>query len=855
MIRFIRGLQLQQYAFWLGFLAGCLFWWFQGKFRAGLPRIISNLKARAQMTRQSIMAGTEARYRKDVLRAAQHMHLAAPLFSLDEIYIPPLFVAPPARHDPDQDIQEEENALAFSLPYMPDMPGLAATYHAPHLTLTEALKGGANLILIGGPGSGKTVALAYLASQVARQQIETGDLKQYLPILVHAADLAFAPSDQNRLDTLVDAAAAHVSALTLPRLPVLIRSSLENNRALLLLDGLDELPPDQVNKVVDLLGWWLEKYPSLRVAATASYEYFDGLAALGMAPLAISAWTLAQRNDFVELWSRQWSRFVTSTHAPTLQDVDPLLMNGWLINSDHSYSPLENTLKLWAAYAGDALGPSPANAIEAYLLRMTVGVDRSRPALETLAMQMICSLNTAVTAKEAEKWVPASVTTVSPFEAGAAAEGTTGQPAPSSETELVEPEKKRPGKASAQEHTPVQRILFDLSSSGLLVNRKDGRLSLVHPTITGYLAGHALASSGNITSIANQPEWAGKTLALRYLASVNDLTEQIAPSLEQKDDPLFRKLMSASQWLRDAPKNVRWRPLMMRRLVAMMQHEMLAMGLRMRAMCALAYSGDSGVALVFRQLLTNQSGIVRQLAALGCGLLRDTKSVNDLIALLNDPEPEVSQAAIMALATISDRTSLDAIAATLLHGSEAMRRIAAEALAFHPEEGHPALQDGSSMDDLLVRRAVVHGLVKVGEPWAIQILEKMQIEDGQWVVRNAATMAMAALGKPNLYIPRPLPALTETPWLVMYAAGLGVGVSPGKPALELLLQALKSGNEQQRLAALDYISLKGDEGFIPAIYHILFGSKGEIREAAFNTLWYLGAAGVKLPSPTQFGLG
>jgi Cdc6-like AAA superfamily ATPase len=61
--------------------------------------------------------------------------------------------------EPDQDASRAEE-YHLELPYLLDWPELGARYHSATLTLAEALSGGANLLLIGKPGTGKTVALA-----------------------------------------------------------------------------------------------------------------------------------------------------------------------------------------------------------------------------------------------------------------------------------------------------------------------------------------------------------------------------------------------------------------------------------------------------------------------------------------------------------------------------------------------------------------------------------------------------------------------------------------------------------------------------------------------------------------------
>ena len=100
------------------------------------------------------------------------------------------------------------------------------------------------------------------------------------------------------------------------------------------------------------------------------------------------------------------------------------------------------------------------------------------------------------------------------------------------------------------------------------------------------------------------------------------------------------------------------------------------------------------------------------------------------------------QAACLALVNIGTKPALETAASIFLHGEEALRRVISEAFAHHIVDGHPILKEASSMEDLLLRRTSIHGLRLVNEPWAIRILDEMQIEDGQWVVRNAAAQAM-----------------------------------------------------------------------------------------------------------------
>ena len=169
-----------------------------------------------------------------------------------------------------------------------------------------------------------------------------------------------------------------------------------------------------------------------------------------------------------------------------------------------------------------------------------------------------------------------------------------------------------------------------------------------------------------------------------------------------------------------------------------------------------------------------------RLVALGSGAAGDTKAVKTLEGVLLAPSISAQRAACLALIAIGTTEALEMVAQTLLNGDEDMRRAAAEALANDVKEGHAMLKDGVTMQDILLRRAVVYGLARVNEPWATELLQKVRVDDDQWVVRNSASEVLDAMNSANdPRIPRPLKPPSETPWLIAFAGTQGVGISPG----------------------------------------------------------------------------
>lgn len=832
MIDFLRNLQIDQTSFWLGFVAGALFLWIASRLRTYIPGTVKFLSKRIQEARESAAASIELRLRNDTIRVAQKQHLASMLFSLDEVAIEPRLIAPPIVTQDDTTAQPLDN-VSITVPYAPDWPEVAAAYHSPTLTLPQALQDGANILLSGHPGSGKSFALAYLASRVAQRDAGLNSLSDFVPIYLHVANIPANIENQPLTQCIAETLSKNMPSLPKARLESLVDISFSGDRALLLIDGLDEMTPAQAEPIVAFIKQIAEKHPTARMVVTASHENHYGLPSIGLQPLAIATWTTDERKSFVANWGELWSKYISLPEAEENNYVSPRFLNAWLLTHTTPASPMEWTLKVWSAYAGDILGQDHISSIEAFLRRISANIPEARQALEALALQMICTSSTTLNPQDTKKCIEQ-------FE----------PPAPATGEEITETDNS-PTQSTYK--VKLGGVLPALTDSGLITQYSDSRVGFIHTIFPAYLAGNILASSNNLSAIQEQPMWVGKNLTLFFFGRTGDITPVVQSMLKQ-DDLLHRQLLTAARWLSLAPKNAIWRAAVLRTLAGLLQKEAHSLNLVMRATAAIALSGDSGAGTLFRQMLTSEHANLRLASALGCGLSRDAKATNDLSELTADSNASVVRAACLALVAIDTKESMNAIATSLLHGNETLQRAAAEALANHPTEGHPTLKEGSGIENLMIRRAVVYGLLRVNQPWATEILENLSLEDKEWIVRNAAIQAVESLRSPNPFIPKPTRPVEDQPWLIEHAAKLGISVSPGKPARDLVLQIVAQGNEDQRLAALEYLRLHGDKDAIHHLYRTYFGTTGETHEAAYNALWQVATAGVELPSPQQFGM-
>jgi len=301
---------LQPFSFLIGLVTATVFWWLMGRMRPLLGEFKESMQERREEAQARRSTGVEENHRRATLRRAQGMHLAAPLFALDEIIEVPRLLAPPAIVDPDA-TPADDDIVTSALPYMPAWPEMAAIYQAPSFSLPQAIGSSINLVITGQPGIGKTTALAYLASLLANRDPQLGEQSEGVPFLYHVGDLNLPDGEiKDVLNPIQSAAAERASMLDLTRLPNFIQHAFSSGRALLLLDGFDELYPDEQIKVTEYLKALRKAYPKIQIVITGGPEQLDGLIGLGFAPMTLMPWKTKQRDDFVQKWGKLWMQTV-----------------------------------------------------------------------------------------------------------------------------------------------------------------------------------------------------------------------------------------------------------------------------------------------------------------------------------------------------------------------------------------------------------------------------------------------------------------------------------------------------------------------------------------------------------------
>lgn len=834
--------QIDLLSFWLGFLVATFFWFLLGRMRPLLPAIRERFRLLIRTIRERNLQGANDYLRQETVRRAQRWHQAASLFALDDILLPPLLIAPPASFEPEA-APEPESAASRVIPYMPEWPEFLSGYGYPRLTLAEALSSGNPIAVTGRPGSGKTVTLAHLACQVARKETAAGVLMDYAPLLMHVLDIDLTLEEKkDPLETLFNFLTSKAPVLLQSQLRRLILERFKEGRALILLDGVDELPPEQHGQVTAYIKAILTEYPDTRLAITTTPDWIDGLADIGIAPLALSAWSQPERDIFLKRWNSAWNEYIVPnlSRHDLIHLVSPDLLTGWLATERGFVTPLEWTLKVWEVYAGDIKGPTNLGAIETFLARFCKGLI-TRPILEKIARQFLVRAQAGLRYGELDRVITEQTGPRLP---------TVMATPPEEETQTLK--KKKKGRRDLILSTGEQ-IIEELVNSGLLAEHSNELIRITSPVFAGVLAAFQVSTDDLVKAVA-EPHWPLYNQSIHYLAARSNEADWIDEFLYVESSILARNLQITSRWLLDAPPSASWRPHLFRALASLIQDESLPLGLRARAVAGFVVSNDPSLPRLFRQLFASQSEAVRQVSALGAGAWGEPTLIPDIGALMSDPSEPVRISACLALTAIHTDNAINMAAEVMMNGDEGLRQAAAEAIALLPNIGPDIMKEASGMDDILTRRAAVFGLAQLHDPWAKQLLEKITIEDSQWVVRNVAAQALDDLEKPDHHIPRPMPKPWDCGWLIAFASKRGIGVGPNQPANDLLHMALTTGTLDEQLGALEFARFIHDEKILVDVYGLFYSGEREIGEAALITISYWSMSGVKLPAPQQIEL-
>lgn len=817
MLDFLPRIYLDFASFWIGAVIAVIALILYLRLKPRSAQIQIWIRERFESVQNSLTFQASYRLRQQTLAYAQKQHLSAAFCPLDEILIPPRILASP-HHLSKDGLPPDLSTLQDVLPYTADYPEFSAAYQYPSLSLKEALKKGANLALLGRPGSGKTVTLAHLTSQILRGEID--NLQNWEPLFIDANDLALHLPSEKLITATTAALLENNMFRQVSQLDDLVQSFFQEKRAFLIIDNLDQLPRQETILVTTFIKAILREFSWIKLATAASVEYFNGLLETDLVPAAVAGWGTKERSAFTERWMEAYFTHGDTANGSGINtglhgEEGELLAKNWLHSTKLNVTPLTFTLQLWGMVAGDSTGARADHGIEAYIQRLTTPLPTSPlPQLQKMATSILLSKDNEYSRSSIQEADPAY------------------QDQPSTTGGL-----------------PSGDVLKVCRDAGILSETKDRKYRFKHPSFAGYLAATALRQPlpDYVSSTLVDEAWSTAVETYRFAGLNTEIRSHLLRHRNSKENLLSPALLRRASMLPYLPPDSKEADQLRKEITrGILKAPLLETKFRLASI--LASSGDPDAESIFRYFLKSPDVGTVQTGILGCGYLRSTKSTASIIDLLGQ-HILADIASCFALVQIGTKDALESVANFLLTGDEKHRQAAAEALANHPREGHPTLKDASELDQLTVRHAAVFGLRRIRQPWAKDILDELKIEDEEWLVRNAAQQASDALRGNSPFIPNPNIHKEDLPWIEGYQKREESQEENKNITYETLLTVLQDGTSEQKISALIIIRNEGFGSVFPHIYHNLFQDPYEVRRAAADTLWHLSLTGMDVPPP------
>lgn len=762
--------------------------------------------SRVRETQAWVRSGVESRFQVETAGYVQNYHLGHPRTTLDSIFVTPRLLAPPAEMDASMMPDLGPAYLAY---LWPELATEVALTPLPGLSLRTLLLSGRRVAISGEAGAGKTTLLAYCAHLCASAS-DTGSYTFLLPIMpafVHLAelDLAAPEAAADPIFPLARALQERSGPLTGPGVANLLRQKMTAGQVLLLLDGWDELPPGQENAAAEWLGRLLAQQPQLRVIMAAPLQGYGPLVDLDFMISGLLPWRGGEAQTLSILWSTATGR---EKPLPNRRFWRP------------GQSPLESTLRLWLALAeGPAAtlagGVRQAELMEASLRSLLPQGEADPPWLAPAARDLWQQAAYELLVHARLSLEPADVTALL-------------------HTILADYE--------VSDRSSEGLLRQTLSQSGLFIQWPNQHVSLFTPVWRDFLAATHLAQRHEQETIAAhvlEPYWSG---VLRFYAGRAGAAE-LAPLLTKATpaatggEAARQILFRLADWLLEAPDKGEWRRQTLIQLgkLAVQPHEPYT--LRQRAVVALAHSGEAGTMALLRELLKRPDPMVRRMAVAALAHLGSDVALDPLSQMIEDQDSYVRQAAVHALAWLDDPATEKPLLTAFIKPDEALSRVVAEALALNGGENLQILEEALSEENLRIRRAAIYGLTLLDQYWAVSLLERVERDDNQWIVKSAASAALEEIAARNRMNDWKRPQAGDHAWLIQWAAHKGRAVPGGAAAMPVLLEIVAQGDSPavRATAALTLGQMVSQEA-TPALQAALKDPDLAVREAAYIAL-------------------
>ena len=779
---YLPQINIDRISFWVGFFSALLMVWFYSRIQGWFPGWKKFFQNSIEQLRIHWVNRLEIKLRDIIYSRAQKEHLAISICALDEIVIAPELLIPPQIESsttgvPTLTIKEQ------AIPFLPDYPELSSQFNLETISPFKAINACNRIIIYGQAGYGKTVSLAYMTSMIAKKTEIAGDLAHYLPIFMHCRDFVWEENHETTsIQQIFEAFTQSLPKNIQKDSKRVLELFLKNEQIILLIDGMDELSPNEYQSCSGFIGRLLVELPNLPIVTTATPQLLGGLIELGFEPFPIACWNQTHKAEFITKWLNLLAPHIIEQSQNT---VDLTIFSTWLKSHSLFHSPLEWTMIVLSTLTGNPLQSAKTQILQTYLAPILRKSNLGKNARSIIEV------------------------------------GFSSQP--------------------SQQSSPLtpDSQAIDL---GVIRQNFNGSYHFRCPVFTGFFASRQDDSPirPDFKDIQFNPAYE----QLSFMSARDLIDNHFFNTISGEEIVKQPQVLSSLSWLRDYPENHPTRVAAMRKMVGWLHDESLDLITRTKIVAAFFIINDSSTSLLFRQISKSKNEAMKYFSLLGLGAIGDDATLVEIQRLLSDESTLVRDTACLAHQSFTSPASRKSIQQVFEHGDEDQQFAAAEVLANDQKYGHNALLEGLKNESLLIRRAAVHGLAQIHQDWITKKLEEISISDGQWVVRDLAAQYLAAY-KSSQYpsISRPVES-SRSPWLIEFASKQGITISPNTPADELLGKIIDEGPDELRPKA--YMQIARYSEISSALAIITNSTVASINHADFITycLWLISARNI-----------
>lgn len=238
---------------------------------------------------------------------------------------------------------------------------------------------------------------------------------------------------------------------------------------------------------------------------------------------------------------------------------------------------------------------------------------------------------------------------------------------------------------------------------------------------------------------------------------------------------------------------------------------------------------------VLEDLLKNDDGHVRAIAARSISTLGNRRAKEKLIKLLTDPYEDVQETAVNALNNLKDTLNTDELLDMLKSENHFLRRNIARLLGkIKAEDAVTALGFALKDEKIMVRKEVVEALSSIGTPEAVRYLTNA-LTDEDPDIRISVTLSLGAIGGEGILDLLIILAADQENF-VRVSAAKALGMLKDRGAVKTLIRLLSDRSGFVVSTAIESLKALGGDAARDAILKMLSSEDEEIKRTAITAL-------------------